>query len=153
VSACGSSRSVSAPTGSAIGTSYGTDSNFWYSGTATNLGNTQSALVINNSGHPTVDEDSGGNGFFGITVQPADPGSYTGPLFQYNQSHGTLIEGTSITGGMGGYTNQKIVGTAGSPQFRIGSFRIFRCLLTPVLASIKIHIRESALLSIQGQLL
>jgi hypothetical protein len=111
--------SGAAPTGPSISTSYCTDSNYWYSGTIANLGNTQSALVINNSGNPTVDADSGGNGFFGITVQPADAISYTGPLFLFNQSDGTLIEGASISGGLGGNTNTKIVGVVGSPQFRI----------------------------------
>jgi hypothetical protein len=107
-----------APNGPAISTSYCTDSNYWYSGTVANLGDRQSGLTINKS-DPTVETDSGGNGFFGITMQPANMARYTGPLFQFNQSQGTLIEGASITGGLSGNVNGKIVGTTGSPQFRI----------------------------------
>jgi hypothetical protein len=111
--------SGASPTGPAISTSYCSDSNYWYNGTLTNLGSTQNGLTINYSGDPTTDQDAGGNVFFGITVQPADPGYYTGHLFQFNQSHGTLIDGASITGGLSGNINGKIVGMAGSPQFRI----------------------------------
>ncbi len=107
------------PTGPAIGLGYCADSNYWYNITATNLGNSQSALVVNDTGNRSTDEDSGGNGFFGITVQPATPANYTGPLFQFNQSQGTLIDGASITGGLAGNIDGEIVGTSGSPQFRV----------------------------------
>ncbi|MGB7728249.1 MAG: hypothetical protein WBL50_09470 [Candidatus Acidiferrum sp.] len=107
------------PTGPAIGLGHCADSNYWYNITATNLGDSQSALVVNDTGNSNTDEDSGGNGFFGITVQPATPSRYTGPLFQFNQSQGTLVDGASITGELAGNIDREIVGTGGSPQFRV----------------------------------
>jgi hypothetical protein len=111
--------SGSSPTGPAIGLGYCVDSNYWYNITATNLGNRQSALVVNDTGHRNIDEDSGGNAFFGITVQPADPGRYTGSLFQFNRSHGTEIEGASITGGLAKNIDREIVGAEEGAQFRL----------------------------------